>query len=42
MGKLIYREKEKTVYQIGGYGSVRQNFKLILEKENEWEEFERS
>jgi hypothetical protein len=42
MGKLIYREKEKTVYQIGGYGSVGQNFKLKLENGKEWEEFERS
>jgi hypothetical protein len=40
MGKLIYKEKENTVYQIGGHGSVGQNFKLKLQKENEWEEFE--
>ena len=42
MGKLIYREKENTVYQIGGHGSVGQNFKLKLDNGKEWEEFERS
>lgn len=42
MNKLVYRQKQNTVYSIGGYGSGGVNYQKKMGDKDQWQEFSRS